>query len=147
VRRTQLEGPFLADLGSFPLLEIASPNVAHYDHVSIPTFFDCVDQGLARKTRFAVLHDARAIPRVDDVRRQEFMELLDPRRPEVVKYVAAYAAIVSSPLERGLITAFMWFIKLPFPIRLFANADEARIWLLSRVKAASEADSALYAQG
>lgn len=145
--RNQIEGPFLADLRDFPLLEIRSPNVAQYDHVSIPTFFHCVDQGLLRKTHFAVLHDARAMPHVDDGRRQEFMELLDLRRHEVVRYVAAYAAIVSSPLERGLITAFMWFIKLPFPIRLFANEAEARRWLLSRVKAARETDASLAAQG
>ncbi len=145
--RNQLEGPFLADLRDFPVLEIASPNVAHCDHVSIPSFFDCVDQGLARHIRFAVLHDARGMPHVDDVRRQEFMELLDARRPEVVKHVAAYAAVVSSPLERGVITAFMWFVKVPFPVRLFASPDDARAWLLSRIEAARAADSALCADG
>ena len=145
--RNQLEGPFLADLGSFPLLEIASPNVADFNHVSIPSYFACIDQGLLRKTRFAILHDARAMPHVDDLRRKQFMDLLDPRRPEVVKYVAGYAAVVSSPLERGIITAFMWFIKLPFPIRLFANPAEARDWLFGRIKAAHEADSSACAQG
>ena len=145
--RNQLEGPFLADLAGLPVLEIVSPNVALYDHVSIPTFFDCIDLGLKQRARFAVMHDARGMPHVDDLRRQEFMELLDLRRPEIVRHVAAYAAIVSSPLERGIITAFMWFIKLPFPIRLFANPAEARSWLLSRVQAARDADSALFAQG
>lgn len=146
--RTQIEGPFVADLSSFPLLQIASPSVVQYDHVNIPSFFACIDRGLATQTRFAVLHDARALPHVDDLRRQHFMELIDARRPELGKHVAAYAAVVSTPLERGIITAFMWFIKLPMPLRLFTSEAEARNWLLGRVKAAREADSAAaFAQG
>ncbi len=139
--RTQIEGPFVADLSSFPLLQIASPSVANYEHVNIASFFACVDRGLATQTRFAVLHDARALPHVDDLQRQHFVELIDARRAELGKHVAAYAAIVATPLERGIITAFMWFIKLPMPLRLFTNEAEARSWLLSRVKAAREADS------
>ena len=140
--RTQLEGRFVPSLANFPVLEIASPSVVHYDCVSIPSYFECIDRGLAMQTRFAILHDARALPHVDDLRRQEFQALLAPRRAEVIKHVVAYASVVASPLERGILTAFKWFIKLPFPIHLFTSEAEARSWLLSRVKAAREADLA-----
>lgn len=145
--RSQLEGPFGADLSQFPLMRILSPNVAQFDQVSIPSYFECLDLGLARQTTFAILHDARALPHVDDVRRHAFVDAVDQRRTQIVRHVTAYAGLVSSPLERGTLTAFMWFIKLPFPIRLFTNESEARLWLLSRVKAANDASAASAAQG
>jgi len=146
VARNQLEGPFQADLSQFPLLRIASPNLAQFDHVDIPSYFACIDAGLARQLTFAILHDARALPHVDDVRRHAFVEAVDQRRTAIVSHVAAYAGLVSSPLERGVITAFMWFIKLPFPIRLFTSESEANRWLLSRLQAADEANRAPVAQ-
>ncbi len=140
VGRNQLEGPFVAELSSFPLLVMASPSLLHFDRVSVPSFFHCVDQGLARDVRFAVLHDARAMPHADDLQRQHFMQLVDARRPDLVKHVTAYAAVVASPLERGQITAVMWFVKLPFPVRLFTTETAARTWLLGRLDAARGRD-------
>lgn len=132
VPRSQAEGPFEGRIAGFPSLEIRSPSVALYDHVCIDSFFACLDQALARREPFFIVHETHKSPHVDDGRRKQFMELLEQRRKEIERYVVAYAAVVSSPLERGLITAFIWFCKLPMPMRSFANRTEADAWLWAR---------------
>jgi hypothetical protein len=122
------------------LLEVRSPSVALYDHVSIPSFFECVDLGLARRQPFFIVHETHKSPHVDDERRKHFMMLLEQRRREIERYVIAYAAVVSSPLERGLITAFTWFCKLPMPMRPFSSRDDANSWLWARYAEAIERD-------
>src|SRR4051812_21797886 len=107
--RANTEGPFRVDLGSFPLMHMSSPNVARYDHPSADSFFDCIERGLAQGQRFVILLDARGVPHADEIRRREFMRLLELHRPRIERLVLAFAAICGSPLERGLITAFMWF--------------------------------------
>ena len=130
--RASAEGPFSVDLSAFPLVRLGSPQVAQYDYPSASSFFECIDQALARNQPFVVLHDARGVPHADELRRKQFLELLEPRRADVERLVVAYAAVCGSPLERGVITAFMWFIRLPLPIRIFGAELEARHWLLSR---------------
>ncbi len=130
--RANAEGPFSVDLAAFPLVRLGSPQVAQYDYPSADSFFACIDQGLARNEPFVVLHDARGVPHADELRRKQFMEHLEVRRHAIERLVVAYAAVCGSPLERGLITAFIWFIRLPLPIRIFGGELEARQWLLSR---------------
>ena len=138
--RSQAEGPFEGRIAGFPSLEVRSPSVALYDHVSIPSFFDCIDLGLARKQPFFVVHETHNSPHVDDERRKHFMVMLEERRREIELYVIAYAAVVSSPLERGLITAFIWFSKLPMPMRSFASRSDANLWLWARYEEAMRRD-------
>ena len=130
--RAKAEGPFSVDLSAFPLVRLGSPHVAQYDYPSAASFFSCIDQALARNEPFVVLHDARSVPHADELRRNQFLEHLETRRSAVERLVVAYAAVCGSPLERGLITAFIWFIRLPLPIRIFGAELEARHWLLSR---------------
>jgi hypothetical protein len=130
--RANAEGPFWVDLEDFPLVRMGSPQVAHYDHPSPESFFGCIDKALSRNQPFVLLHDARGVPHADERRRQGFMQLLEARRAEIERLVVAYGAICGSPLERGLITAFMWFIRLPLPLRIFGSEAEAKAWLLSR---------------
>lgn len=130
------EGPSSADLSRFPLIVLRTPTVAEYEEVSIPSYFACVDEILAQGKPFAVLHDAREIPPVDDAKRNHFMALLDERRELIEARLVAYAALVGSPLERGIVTAFAWFARLPMPVRLFAREAEATSWLKHRLQAA-----------
>ena len=92
-----------------------------------------VDSALALNAPFVVLHDVRDMPHVDDARRCEFMRELDARRPQVEAMLLGYAALVGSPLERGIVTAFAWFARLPVPVRLFAREVEASAWLDTRL--------------
>lgn len=139
--RANVEGPFRVDLTAFPLVHMGSPNVAQYDHPSADSFFGCIDQGLAREAPFVILLDARGVPHADDLRRREFMRHLEARRARIERTVVAFGAICGSPLERGVITAFMWFIRLPLPIRIFGHELEARSWLLGRYEASLVAEA------
>src|SRR4051812_4860992 len=101
--RREYEGPFAADLSRFPILHLRSPHVASYEHVSIASYFACVDRGLTRMRPFVIMHDMRDIPPVDETRRVEFMELLAARKPQVVRLLRGYGALAESPLERGIV--------------------------------------------
>jgi len=134
--RERAEGPFKVEMEAFPLLRMASPSVAQFDQPSASSFFACIDAGLAREEPFVILLDARGVPHADEVRRKDFMQHLELRRPVIERQVVAFAAVCGSPLERGLVTAFMWFIRLALPIRIFGRESEAEAWLLARYQAA-----------
>jgi hypothetical protein len=133
--RARAEGPFCVDLGAFPLVRIHSPSASEYEHVDVQSFFTAADAAMARRSPFAVLHDARDMPYVDEPRQARFLEELQRRRLLIGKYMRAYAAVVSSPRERGLITALGWSAHLPLPTRLFSNEPEASAFLLARCTA------------
>lgn len=126
------EGHFAPRYDGTAIVRIDSPNVANYEAVNISSFFDGIDGGLERDQPFMVLHDARGIPPVDLPRRLEFLRCIDARRGQLNERVVAYGAVVSSPFERGLVTAFAWFVQLSLPIRLFPSVEEAEGWLRQR---------------
>jgi len=126
-------GLFEYELEGLHLLRILSPNVADFDSVDVPSFFAAVDAVLERQAPFAVLHDARGMPPVSSAARIHFVQLVNERRPLLTRYVAAYAALVGSPLERGIVTAVSWFSNPPLPVRLFERPGDAEAWLSQRL--------------
>jgi hypothetical protein len=143
--RAGAEGAFTVDLGGFPLVRLNSPDISQYDQVSVPSYFACLDLALAKNAPFVILHDVRGNPPVSDANRREFLEHLEPRRARIEQLVIAYASTCGSPLERAIITAFTWFIKLPLPIRIFTSETEARTWLLTRYESARKAQHGIAA--
>jgi hypothetical protein len=127
------DGLFEYDLQSLPLLRILSPHVADFGSVDVPSFFAAVDAGFAHEVPFAVLHDARGLPPVSRAARVLFVEMVNERRPLLTQRVAAYAAVVGSPFERGIVTAISWFSNPPLPVRLFERLDYAEAWLTQRL--------------
>jgi hypothetical protein len=134
--RTGVEGAFTVDLDGFPLVRYSSPNIVGCDRVSVPSYFACLDRALAKNVPLVILHDVRGNPPVSDQDRKDFVAAVDVRRARIEQLVVAYAAVCGSPLERAIITAFTWFIKLSFPIRIFTSEAEAKAWLSSRYEAA-----------
>lgn len=142
--RARAEGPFSIDLGSFPLVRMSSPSASEYERVHVASFFTCADRAAARRAPFVLLHDARGLPYVDEPRKRAFLALLLLRRRALPKHLLAYAAVASTPLERGLITALAWSANLPIPTRIFATELEAQAFLLdrySRIRAARDASA------
>ncbi|MDB4976192.1 MAG: hypothetical protein JWN48_4533 [Myxococcaceae bacterium] len=130
--RARTEGPFTVDLDDFPLVLLRSPHAHEYEHIDVESFFACTDRAIARHRHFVLLHDARGMPYIDEARQSRFLDQLARRRRLIGKYVVAYAAVASSPLERGMITALGWSAHLPLPTRLFWAEPEARAFLLAR---------------
>lgn len=130
--RTRGEGPFSVDLTAFPLVRLHSPRTRDYQQLDVQSFFTCADMAMRRHRPFALLHDARDMPYVDEARQSRFLDELERRRPLISKFMLAYAAVTHSPLERGLITALGWSAHLPVPTRLFATEPDARAFLLAR---------------
>jgi hypothetical protein len=131
--RAQTEGQFSVELDDFPLVRLRSPQRSTSgEHIDVASFFACTDRAIARHRHFVLLHDARGMPFLDEARQSRFLALLGKRRKLIGKYLLAYAAVTSSPLERGLITALGWSAHLPLPTRLFSAEPEARAFLLAR---------------
>ncbi len=128
--RANEEGPFRVNVDEFPLLRITYPHAQQFSTPSNQSFFSCLDRGLAFNAPFVILHDAQGLPQVNDIQRREFLELLDLRRTRIERQVVACASLCSSPIERGLITAFIWFMRLSVPVRMFEHEAEARAWLM-----------------
>ncbi|MDB4985465.1 MAG: hypothetical protein JWN04_643 [Myxococcaceae bacterium] len=130
--RARSEGRFSVDLDAFPLVLLRSPSAQEYEHIDVASFFACTDRAIAKHRHFVLLHDARGMPYVDEPRQSRFLAQVARRRRQIGKYVVAYAAVASSPLERGMITALGWSAHLPLPTRLFGAEPEARAFLLAR---------------
>ncbi len=130
--RVSEEGPFRVNVDAFPLLRISYPHVHQFASPSNASFFSCLDRGLAFNAPFVILHDARGLPQVDDAKRREFLEFLELRRTRLERQVVACASLCSSPVERGLITAFIWFMRISVPIRIFEQETEATAWLMNQ---------------
>lgn len=43
-------------------------------------------------------------------------------------FLRALAVVVRSPIERGLAGAVLWLTRPPYPVRFFADVDEAVRW-------------------
>jgi hypothetical protein len=130
--RARSEGQFSVELDDFPLVLLRSPSAHEHEHIDVASFFACTDLAISRRRHFVLLHDARGMPYVDEARQARFLHQLRRRRRLIGKYVLAYAAVASSPMERGMITALGWSAHLPLPTRLFSAEPEARAFLLAR---------------
>jgi hypothetical protein len=139
--RMRAAGPFSVDLEAFPFVRLSSPSASAYESVDVASFFVCAELAAARERPFVLLHDARGMPYVDEQRQASFLDELRRCRPIIARRTIAYAAVASSPLERGLITALTWSAKLPIPLRIFSGEFEARTFLLERYQQHQAASS------
>lgn len=133
--RVEAEGAFRVSVDAFPLIYIEPPSATPYAYPSNTSFFRCLDQGLSLDVPFVVLHDATGLRHVNDQRGREFLSSLDQRRARIERQVLACAVLCDSPLERGIITAFIWFMRISVPVRIFGQYDAAKTWLVSQLDA------------
>lgn len=146
--RTRAEGPFSIELDAFPLVRLRSPSSQRFESVDVASFFACLDQAIARRMPFVLMHDARLLPYVDEQRQSCFFSLLARRRRYLARQLVAYAAITVTPFERGLITALAWSANLAIPTRLFATEADGEAFLRARyARLHSHARAALPLQG
>jgi hypothetical protein len=128
--RGQAGEPSSVDLEAFPLVRVGSPRGHGWTSEDVEHFFACADRAISRRARFVLLHDARGMPRLDAEHQRRFLAELAHRRVLIERFMIAYAALVHSPLERGVLTALSWSVSLAVPRRIFASEPEAQSYLL-----------------
>ena len=118
-------------------LEIASPEErrAFLAEACAGELREQVEDLLRRGERFATMHDVRFAGRLDPVRRKRFTDWVRANDAVLRKLMIAHAAVVQSGLQQGVMTAVLWLIDPPAPMKVFTDPNEARAWLKQRVEA------------
>ena len=126
---------WICNVREWPLVILELPPGSDAREVDQESFYEQVGELLAKGERFATMHDVRSAGRLDAVRRRRFAEWVRTNEPLLRRTLIAHAAVVSSGLQQGVITALLWVIRAPAPMRVFTDPDDARAWLRERVAA------------
>lgn len=116
------------DTSRWPIFQARMPGEAMLEH-EFAAHVERLTRVLATEKRVGLLIDARdAHPlnakqraAIAAVHRQAF-----ERDPNVL---AGVAVVLSSALERGIMTAIVWAVRTTFPIHAFAAPETALQWL------------------
>ncbi len=90
---------------------------------------------LARRERFASLHDGVRATGLDGRQRRRMADHVNAYRKPLGEWHVAAAIVVDSAIVRGIVTAINWLSPPPFPQRQFATRAEAEAWLLGMLDA------------
>ena len=70
--------------------------------------------------------------------RKLFVQLGIPMLPQFQLHCVGLAVIAPSALARGVVTAVLWLVDPPIPVRTFADAEAGRRWIFEELQAASQ---------
>ena len=117
------------DMQSFP---VARLRVVGEDDGQLPDWDSLVQAAealLARDQPCVLVHDMRHA-RPDAARRRLIKTWIAPVPPTRRRLIRAYALVAHTALQRGIVTAVLWFIPHPLmPIQVFADEASAIAWL------------------
>ncbi len=120
---------YLCDESAWPIAVISAPAGCNPDTLEPESFYAHCDRLLDHGEPFALLYDLRHSGRLDAERRRRFVAYVESRRDDVNRALVAYASLVSTDWQLGLLTAVLWFLTPPRPHRAFTDDVEARTWL------------------
>lgn len=119
------------DKTDWPVVHVASPRDIDLALVDSDSFYEAFDSFLRRRERAFILHDLRGMPRLDAERRRRFAQFGKDRAPEIGDMVAGYAALVDTSFMNGAITAVLWLLRPPSPIKVLSDPVDALAWFES----------------
>lgn len=120
---------YLCDMSTWPIVSIAAPPGCNPDLLDPDSFYAHTDRLLDHGEPFALIYDLRNSGRLSAERRRRFVEYVERRRADVDRSLVAYASLVGTDWQRGLLTAVLWFLTPPRPHRVFTVDADARSWL------------------
>ncbi len=127
-------GAIEVDESRWPLVVIRWPAELISDE-SIDAFLTRGRAHLARRERFASLHDGVRASGLNGKQRRRMAEHVTENREALARYHAAAAIVAPSSLVRGIITAVNWVAPPPFPQETFATFAQAEAWLRTKLDA------------
>jgi hypothetical protein len=80
---------------------------------------------------FVLLSDVRGTEPPNAKRRAEVIAFERTHRAELERTQRGAVIVVANALQRGVITAFLWLTRPPFPVRVVTDYDEARALCVS----------------
>jgi len=115
----------------WPLVTIESPGGRDPESIDQDSFYAEFHRFRARDERAFFIHDLRGVQRMDAARRRRFVEWAKLHSPTARKLVVGYAVVVDSNLMAGVVTAVLWLMRPPAPMRVFSRPADAEAWLFS----------------
>lgn len=134
-REVGLSVRWRCETSDWPLVVLDLPPDVDPRAVDQQSFFQQLDALLERGERFATMHDLRRAERLDAARRKRFADWMKLRDDRLRKLIIAHAPVVETSIQRGAITALLWFVTPPAETRIFTDPLEARVWLRERIAA------------
>ena len=90
-------------------------------------------QMLERKTRCVLVHDSRQAPPASAVARQRVVQAMGELEPLATRYMAGVAVVLSSTVQRGILTAILWVRPAPYPLQVVATVEAGEAWARERL--------------
>lgn len=126
------------DESGWPLVVMSWPNGPVTD-ADVEEFIEHSSQLLARRERFATLHDGVETAWIQAHQRARMTEHVNVHRSELERWHVAVAIVIGSAIARAFISSMNWVAPPPSPQRQFATRAEAETWLRDVLRADAEA--------
>jgi hypothetical protein len=115
----------------WPLLVIPSPGPRDPSTIDQDSFYAEWDRFRDNGKRAFFIHDLRNVQRMDADRRRRFVNYAKLHSPTARELIVGYAVLVNSKLMAGVVTAVLWLMRPPCPMKVFSTQADAEAWLLS----------------
>lgn len=119
------------DESRWPLVIIPSPGPREPNQVDQDSFYAEWDRFWEKRKHAFLIHDLRNVQRMDADRRRRFVQYAKLHSPAARELVIGYAVLVNSKLMAGVVTAVLWLMRPPCPMKVFSSQADAEAWLFS----------------
>lgn len=116
----------------WPLVIIPSPGTTEPSLVDSGSIYDEFEHFLEMGQPAGFIHDLRGVQRMDASRRRRFVEFIESHTELVRVLIDGYAVLVDSKVMAGVVTAVLWLVPPPCPMKMFTNEADAVAWLQAR---------------
>lgn len=76
-----------------------------------------------------MLIDARGLPILPAAHRRALAEQMKADDAAYPGYMKAYATVIDSAVQAGIMTAVVWLFPTPYPMRMFSELAPAEAWV------------------
>ncbi len=113
----------------WPLVIIPSPGGMDSESIDQDSFYAEFRRFSERGERTFFVHDLRGVQRMDARRRRRFVQWAKLHSPTARELIVGYAVLINSKLMGGVVTAVLWLMRPPCPMKVFSNPADAEAWL------------------
>jgi hypothetical protein len=122
------------DASQWPIFRVTMPKDGATDN-ELNAHVMSIEGRLQKGERFALLIDARNAKPLDARGRQALGQMLRRAFQRDPHVLAGLGVVLSSAVERGVLTAIIWAAGRTYPQRTFAEPAEAATWLRTMLAA------------
>ena len=120
------------DESQWPLVRVTvRPEVSAAENDEM---YDRFRKMLARKTVCALVHDSRQAPPVGAIERQKVAQLMAELEPLAQRYMAGAAVVLSSAVQRGIMTAILWIRPARYPLVILSSVEAGETWAREQLR-------------